>query len=389
MRGRSGGHETALALPAARGARTSPGSGGTPAGSRNADAAHARAAAPRPTAHAALSPLPQRTASPQRARTRAHGAGRAHSPRKCARFGQDGPPRCRRSSAAEKKGKKEKAAANKAEAEDTAKRKQAADAEAKSRRLGRGIHVRLSDACVAELDEVSKRLRKLLQRLTAQLGPCERVHRRRRDRSPAAASSAGPRKDSGKASEGPAAGAEPKPLHSQPPGHVADALMVQAPGEADGSLLTAPGEVFASLAVAHLRHATMRRHLRRAQAWVRLRELVRKAASRRFEWLGSALWLQAFDSRRRREAGDAPAITVRLMHPEVMGKEWGVDIAVFASETASSVKAYALGMLACGDLIPGARARRWTSARIRQVRARAGEVQCGRACACAIGRACD
>jgi len=119
----------------------------------------------------------------------------------------------------------------------------------------------------------------------------------------------------------------------------------------------------------------MRRHLRRAQAWVRLRELVRKAASRRFEWLGSALWLQALDSRRRREAGDAPAITVRLMHPEVMGKEWGVNIAVYPSETASSVKAYALGMLACGDLIPGARARRWTSARIRKVRTRAGELE--------------
>jgi hypothetical protein len=247
--------------------------------------------------------------------------------------------------------------------------------------------VRLSDARMAELDEVSKRLRKLLQRLTAQRGPCGRGHWRRRDRSSAASSRAGPRKDSGKASEGPAAGAEPRPLHGQPPGHVADALMVQDPGEAEGSFLTAGG-VFASLAVAHFR-ATMHRHLRRAQAWVRLRELVRKAASRRFAWLGSALWLQAFNFRRRREAGDAPAITVRLMHPEVMGKEWGVDIAVFASETASSVKAYALGMLACGDLIPGARARRWTSARIRKVRARAGELQCGRACACAIGRACD
>jgi hypothetical protein len=275
------------------------------------------------------------------------------------------------------------------EAEDAAKRKEAAaEAEAKRQRRGRGIDVRLSDARLAELDEVSKRLRKWLQLLAAQRGPRGRGHWRRRDRS--AASS--PRKNSGKASEGPAAGAESEPRHRQPPGHVADALMVQAPGEADGSFLTAPGEVFASLAVAHLRRCaatTMRRHLRRAQAWVRLRELVRKAASRRFEWFGSALWLQAFDSRRRREAGDGPAMTVRLMHPEVMGKEWGVDIAVYTSETAGSVKAYALGMLACGDLIPGARARRWTSARIRKVRARAGELQCGRACACALGRACD
>jgi hypothetical protein len=279
--------------------------------------------------------------------------------------------------AAEKKGKKEKAAANKAAAEDAANRKQAADAEAKRRRRGLGIDVHLSDARMAELDELSKRLRKLLQRLTAQRWPHGRGHWRRRDRSPAAASSAGPRKYSGKASEGPAAGAEPKPRHGQP-GHVAHAFMVQAPGEADGNFLTALGEVFTSLAVAHLR-ATMRRHMLRAQAWVRLRELVRKAASRRFEWLGSALWLQAFGSRRRREAGDAQAIMVRLMHPEVMGKEWGVDIDVYPSETASSVKAYALSMLACGDLIPGARARRWTSARIRQVRERAGELQFGRA----------
>jgi hypothetical protein len=55
--------------------------------------------------------------------------------------------------------------------------------------------------------------------------------------------------------------------------------MLQAPGKAAGSFLMAPGQVFASLAVAvvdaHL--STMRR---RAQAWVRLRELVRKAASR-------------------------------------------------------------------------------------------------------------
>ena len=120
--------------------------------------------------------------------------------------------------------------------------------------------------------------------------------------------------------------------------------------------MTAPGEVFASLAAsvirAHIR-ATVRRRLCTAQAWVRLRELVRKAANRRFERLGSALWLQAFVFRRRREAGDEPAINVRLMHQEVMGNEWGVDIAVFLSETASSVRAYALGMLAYGDLIPG------------------------------------
>jgi len=184
-------------------------------------------------------------------------------------------------------------------ADDAGNRKKAAETEAKRRRRGRGIDVRLSDARLADLDEVGKRLRKLLLSLAAQRAKRGSGRWRRRDRSPAAASSAGPRKDSGKASEGPSAGAESEPLHGQPPGHVADALMVQAPGEADGSVLTAPGEVFASLAVAHLR-ATMRRHLRRAQAWVRLRELVRTAASRRFEWLGSALWLQALNSRRRR-----------------------------------------------------------------------------------------
>jgi len=66
-------------------------------------------------------------------------------------------------------------------------------------------------------------------------------------------------------------------LQNGQPGHVA--LMLQAPGKAAGSFLMAPGQVFASLAVAvvdaHL--STMRR---RAQAWVRLRELVRKAACR-------------------------------------------------------------------------------------------------------------
>jgi len=67
---------------------------------------------------------------------------------------------------------------------------------------------------------------------------------------------------------------------------------------------------------------------------------------------------------------------VRLTHPEAMGREWGVDIAVYPSETAGSVRAYALGILACGELIPGARARRWTSARIRKVRARAGPENC-------------
>ncbi len=67
-------------------------------------------------------------------------------------------------------------------------------------------------------------------------------------------------------------------LQNGQPGHVA--LMLQAPGKAAGSFLMAPGQVFASLAVAVVdahRRATMRR---RAQAWVRLRELVRKAASR-------------------------------------------------------------------------------------------------------------
>jgi hypothetical protein len=228
----------------------------------------------------------------------------------------------------------------------------------------RCIDVRLSDARLPELDEVSKRPRKLLQLLAAQRG-----HWRRR--SPKAAPSAGLRKD--KAIEGTAARAESEPLHGQPPGHVEGALMILAPEEEDGSLLTAPGEVFASLAAsvrrAHLR-ATVRRRLRTAQAWVRLRELVRKTAIRRFDGIGSALWLQGLVYRRRREPGDAPAIMVRLMHPEVMGKEWGVEIAVFPSETASSVKAYTLGMLACGDLIPG-RLMSWTSARIRRVRARA------------------
>jgi hypothetical protein len=164
--------------------------------------------------------------------------------------------------------------------------------------------------------------------------------------------------------------------------------VLQAPGEADASFSTAPGEVFASLVVALLR-ATMRRHLRRAQAWVRLRELVRKAASRRFEGFGSALWRQALESRRRREAGEEPAMTVRLTHPEAMGKEWGVEIAVYPSETAGSVKAYALGMLACGDLAPGARAHRWTSARTRKVRARRRACDSSRSFLCRPSCAAD
>ena len=333
----------------------------------------------------------------------------------------------------QKKGKKEKAA-NKAAAKPTKRQrrvvKQPADAEANRRRRGRGFDERLSDARMADLDEVSKRLRKRLEFLAAQRDKRGRGRWRRRDMSPAAASNAGQRGKRGRghwrrrdrwpaaaSSEELAAGSESRLQDGQPPGHVA--LMLQAPGEAAGSFLMAPGEVFASLAVAvvdahratmrrraqawvrlrelvrkaacrfltapcevfaslavaHLR-ATVRRHLRRAQAWVRLRELVRKAASRRFAWFGSALWLQAFDSRRRREAGDEPAMTVRLTHPEAMGREWGVDIAVYPSETAGSVRDYALGILACGELIPGARARRWTSARIREVRARAGPDSC-------------
>ena len=298
----------------------------------------------------------------------------------------------------QKKGERKKASANKAAAKPARRQRrvatQPADAEAKHRRRGRGFDERLSDARMAELDEVSERLRQRLEFLATQRCKRGRGRWRRRVISPAASSSAGQRGTPGRGhwkrrDRWPAAASSEELTTGsedvQPPRHVA--LMLPAPGETACSFFLAPGEVFASLAVAvvdaHLR-ATMRR---RAQAWVRLRELVRTAASRRFEWLGSALWLQALNSRRRREAGEAPAITVRLMHPEVMGKEWGVDIAVYPSETAGSVKAYALGMLACGDLIPGACARRWPSARIRKVRARAGELQCGRACACAIGRA--
>ena len=103
---------------------------------------------------------------------------------------------------------------------------------------------------------------------TGRPGPALRPgHWRRRDRCPAAASI-----------EELAAGSASQLQSGQPPGHVA--LMLQAPGKAAGSFLMAPGQVFASLAVAvvdaRLR-ATMRR---RAQAWVRLRELVRKAACR-------------------------------------------------------------------------------------------------------------
>jgi len=212
---------------------------------------------------------------------------------------------------------------------------------------------------MAELDEVSRRLHKLLQLLPAQRGPRGRGHRRRRDRSPAA-SSAGLRKDSGKASEGPAAGAESEPLHGQPPGITAGALVILAPGEADGSLLTAPGEIFASLAVSVMRAhliATVRRHLRTAKAWVRLRELVRKAANRRFDCLGFGLWFHALVYHRRRLAGDdEQGILVRLQHPEKMGSEWGFDIIVFRSETVGSCKAYALALLA----------RCWTSASVRK-----------------------
>jgi ubiquitin len=102
-----------------------------------------------------------------------------------------------------------KAAARKAKHQRRlAKRKQDADAEAKRRRRGRGIDVRLSDAQLAELEEVCKRLRKLLQSLAAQR---DRKRGRGLGRSPAAASSAGPRKDSGKASEGPSARGAGKP----------------------------------------------------------------------------------------------------------------------------------------------------------------------------------
>ena len=316
----------------------------------------------------------------------------------------------------QKKDKKKKAPTNKAAAKPTKRQrrlaKQPADAEAKRRRRGRGFDERLSDARMADLDEVSKRLRKRLEFLAAQRDKRGRGRWRRRDMSPAAASSAGQRGKRGRghwrrrdrwpaaaSSEELAAGSESQvALMLQAPGEAAGSFLM-APGEVFASLavavvdahhratmrrraqawvrlrelvrkaacrfLTAPCEVFASLAVAHLR-ATVRRHLRRAQAWVRLRELVRKAARRRFAWFGSALWLQAFDSRRRREAGDEPAMTVRLTHPEAMGKDWGVDISVYPRETAGSVRDYALGILACGELIPGARARRWTSARIRK-----------------------
>jgi hypothetical protein len=64
--------------------------------------------------------------------------------------------------AGDKKGKKETATAN--------------DAEDKRRRRGRGIDVTLSDARMADLDEVSKRLRELLQRLTTQRGKRGSVH---------------------------------------------------------------------------------------------------------------------------------------------------------------------------------------------------------------------
>ena len=73
-------------------------------------------------------------------------------------------------------------------ADDAGNRKKAAEAEAKRRRRSRGIDVRLSDARLADLDEVCKRLRKLLQSLAAQRGKRGRGRWRRRDRSPAAAS---------------------------------------------------------------------------------------------------------------------------------------------------------------------------------------------------------
>jgi hypothetical protein len=168
------------------------------------------------------------------------------------------------------------------EAEAAAKRKDAAaEAEAKRQRRGRGIDARLSDARMADLDEVSKRLRQRLQFLAAQRDKRGRGRWRRRHTSPAAASSAGQRGKRGRGhwrrqDRWPAA-ASSEELAAGSESQVA--LMLQAPGEAAGSFLMAPGEVFASLAVAVVdaQRATMRR---RAQAWVRLRELVRKAASR-------------------------------------------------------------------------------------------------------------
>ena len=67
------------------------------------------------------------------------------------------------------------------EAEAAAKRKDAAaEAEAKRQRRGRGIDARLSDARMADLDEVSKRLRKRLQFLAAQRDKRGRGRWRRR-----------------------------------------------------------------------------------------------------------------------------------------------------------------------------------------------------------------
>ncbi len=141
------------------------------------------------------------------------------------------------------------------EAEAAAKCKDAAaEAEAKRQRRGRGIDARLCDARMADLDEVSKRLRKRLQFLAAQRDKRGRGRWRRRDTSPAVASSAGQRGKRGRGhwrrqDRWPAA-ASSEELAAGSESQVALMLQLAAPGEEAGSFLMAPGQVFASLAVA-------------------------------------------------------------------------------------------------------------------------------------------
>ena len=169
----------------------------------------------------------------------------------------------------QKKRKRKKTSANKAAANP----KQPADAEAKRRRRGRSFDTRLSDARMADLDEVSKRLRQRLEFLAAQRDKRGRGRWRRRVISPAASSSAGQRGKPGRGhwkrrDRWPAAASSEELTvevqNVQTPRHVS--LMLQAPGAAAGSFLMEPGEVFAMIAVAVVDACLKTTMRRRAQA---------------------------------------------------------------------------------------------------------------------------
>jgi hypothetical protein len=126
---------------------------------------------------------------------------------------------------------------------------------------------------MADLDEVSKRLRQRLEFLAAQRDKQGRGRWRRREISPAASSGTGQRGKSGRGhwrrrDRWPAAASSEELTvevqNVQTPRHVS--LMLQAPGAAAGSFLMEPGEVFAMIAVAVVDACLKTTMRRRAQA---------------------------------------------------------------------------------------------------------------------------